>query len=122
MPSSSSSTTGRSRRRVCLLRQPSREDDYEGPRKYCHHRMVAPKWTAWTKANPGRRFYGCHYYDQDGGCGYFAWHDAKFGERVNTVIKELLDNIDKLYDENSELQRGNDGQSCLMSWLQCEVK
>ncbi|KAK4275694.1 hypothetical protein QN277_018733 [Acacia crassicarpa] len=63
------------------------------------------RWTAWTDGNPGRRFYGCPFYYQDGGCGYFAWHDNEFGERANTVIKELLDDIDKLYVENCSLRR-----------------
>ncbi|KAK4277114.1 hypothetical protein QN277_015163 [Acacia crassicarpa] len=110
MTSSSSSSTARCRRRVVLLQQPSREDDYEGPKRYCYHRMVASRWTAWTDGNPGRRFYGCPYYYQDEGCGFFAWHDNEFGERANTVIKELLDDIDKLYDENSFLRRAEHGQ------------
>ncbi|KAK4273661.1 hypothetical protein QN277_017007 [Acacia crassicarpa] len=110
MASSSSSSTARCRRRVVLLRQSSREDDYEPLRRYCYHRMVASRWTSWTDGNPGRRFYGCPYYYQDGGCGFFAWHDNEFGERANTVIKELLDNIDKLYDENFILRRAEHGQ------------
>ncbi|KAK4273848.1 hypothetical protein QN277_017163 [Acacia crassicarpa] len=110
MASSSSSSTARCRRRVVLLRQRSREDDYEPPRRYCYHRMVASRWTSWTEGNPGRRFYECPYYYQDGGCGFFAWHDEEFGERANTVIKELLDDIDKLYDENSVLRRADHGQ------------
>ncbi|XP_028802414.1 uncharacterized protein LOC114757506 [Neltuma alba] len=110
MASSSSSSTARYRRRVALLRQPSREDNYEPPMRYCHHGLVAPRWTAWTDNNPGRRFYGCPNYDQDGGCGYFSWHDGDFGERANIVIKELLDDIDRLYDESSKNQRGEHGR------------
>ncbi|KAK4258018.1 hypothetical protein QN277_007531 [Acacia crassicarpa] len=72
--------------------------------------MVASRWTAWTDGNPGRRFYGCPLYNQDGACGFFAWHDDEFGERANTVIKELLDDIDKLYDENCNLRRAKYGQ------------
>ncbi|KAK4261766.1 hypothetical protein QN277_004721 [Acacia crassicarpa] len=109
MASSSSSSAARCRRRVVLLRQPSREVEYEPPMRYCYHRMVASRWTAWTDGNPGWRFYGCPYYYQDGGCGFFAWHDDEFDERANTVIKELLDDIDKLYDENCLLRRVEHG-------------
>ncbi|KAK4268088.1 hypothetical protein QN277_024792 [Acacia crassicarpa] len=72
--------------------------------------MVAWRWTAWTDGNPGRRFYGCPLYNQDEACGFFAWHDNELGERANTVIKELLDDIDKLYDENCNLRRAKHGQ------------
>ncbi|KAK4253503.1 hypothetical protein QN277_010167 [Acacia crassicarpa] len=73
--------------------------------------MVASRWTVWANGNPGRRFYGCPYYYQDGGCRFFAWHDNEFGERANSVIKELLDDIDKLYDENCFLRRLEHGHS-----------
>ncbi|KAK4270794.1 hypothetical protein QN277_019564 [Acacia crassicarpa] len=105
MATSSSSSTARCTRRVVLLRQPSLEVEYEPLMRYCYHKMVASRWTAWTDGNLGQRFYGCPYYYQDGGCGFFAWHDDEFGERANSVIKELLDDIDKLYDENCRLRR-----------------
>ncbi|KAK4263860.1 hypothetical protein QN277_029220 [Acacia crassicarpa] len=107
--SSASSSSGRCRRRVVLLRQPSREEDYEPPRRYCNHRMVASRWMAWTDGNPGQRFYGCPLYNQDGTCGFFAWHDNEFGKRAKTMIKELLDDIDKLYDENCSLRIASHG-------------
>ncbi|KAK4270932.1 hypothetical protein QN277_019696 [Acacia crassicarpa] len=103
MASFASSLTRRCRQMVVLLRQPSHEEDYEPSRRYCHHRMVASRWTAWIDDNPGWRFYGCLLYNQDGACGFFAWHDNKFRKRANTVIKKLLDDIDKLYDENCNL-------------------
>lgn len=48
---------------------------------------------------------------QDGGCGFFAWHDGELGQRANTVINELLNDVDKLYEENKKLRRGNDHSS-----------
>ena len=53
--------------------------------------------------------YGC-YLLQDNNCDFFCWHDAKFDERPNTVINELLDDIDCLYDENVMLRRGGHGR------------
>ena len=38
-------------------------------------------------------------------CGFFDWHDNKFGLRENNVILELLDDIDQLYNENMMLRR-----------------
>ncbi|KAK4257249.1 hypothetical protein QN277_006862 [Acacia crassicarpa] len=110
MASSSTSTTGTNkkvRRKVGLVRRPSREEQYEGPVRYCHHNLLAPRWTSWSEGNPGRRFYGCPNYYEDGGCGYFEWHDGVFGQRENEVIKDLLNDIDKLYDENKQLKKGN---------------
>lgn len=37
-------------------------------------------------------------------CDYFEWHKPKFSVRENVVIKELLDDIDKLCEEKN---RGN---------------
>ncbi|KAK4270797.1 hypothetical protein QN277_019567 [Acacia crassicarpa] len=106
MQSDSTSTRGgkkKSRRKVVFLRRPSREEHYEGSIRYCHHNLLAPWWTSWSEGNPGRRFYGCQNYYQDGGCGLFEWHDGVFRDRENAVIKDLLTDIDKLYDENNQL-------------------
>ncbi|KAK4278225.1 hypothetical protein QN277_016099 [Acacia crassicarpa] len=107
---SSSTSTGRAeraRRKVVLLRRHSRKEQYEGPRRYCHHNLLAPRWISWSEGNPSRRFYGCRNYYQDGGCGYFEWHDGGFGARANEEIKELLNDIDNLYEENNHLRRGD---------------
>ena len=62
MASSSSSTSGVNKRRVKLIK-PSRENHYEGEPIMCNHMVVAPRWTSWSDDNPGRRFYGCRYYN-----------------------------------------------------------
>ena len=62
MTSSASSTTGVNKRRVKLVK-PSRENHYEGEPILCNHMVVAPRWTSWSDDNPGRRFYGCRYYN-----------------------------------------------------------
>ena len=62
MASSSSSTTGVNKKRVKLIK-PSRENHYEGEPIMCNHMVVAPRWTSWSDDNPGRRFYGCPYYN-----------------------------------------------------------
>ena len=43
---------------------------------------------------------------QVGEGGYFKWHEPKLGLSENVVIKELLNDIDKLFEEKN--QRGND--------------
>ena len=35
-----------------------------------------------------------------------------FGERENEVIKDLLNDIDKLYEENKQLRKGNACVKC----------
>ena len=58
-------------------------------------------------------------------CGFFTWHDGKFHSRPNSVILELLDDIDHLYDENSILKKvGDQGQRFLdeLEAIHVEVK
>ena len=33
--------------------------EYEGPTKFCHCHLKAPRWIAWTEKNVSRRFYSC---------------------------------------------------------------
>ena len=63
MAFSSSSSTEKAKRRIYLLRESSREVHYEGPMMYCKHGLKAHRWTSWTDVNPGRRFYGCRFYN-----------------------------------------------------------
>ena len=58
-------------------------------------------------------------------CGFFTWHDGKFHSRPNSVILELLDGIDHLYDENNILKKvGDQGQRFLdeLEAIHVEVK
>ncbi|XP_028770055.1 uncharacterized protein LOC114727520 [Neltuma alba] len=98
------------RRRISLVRQVKVETEYEGPKRFCHCGALAPRWTAWSEKNPGRRFYGCRKYNQGGGCGYFSWHDNEMGQRSIEVISELLSHIDSLYGENLRLKRRLEGE------------
>ncbi|KAK4254790.1 hypothetical protein QN277_007886 [Acacia crassicarpa] len=83
MATSSSSSAARCRRRVVLLRQPNCEVEYEPPMRYCYHRVVASRWTAWTDGNPGRRFYGYPYYYQV----------SKLNENVHVAESMMLKNL-----------------------------
>ena len=40
-------------------------------------------------------------------CSFFKWHGAAIEGRGNIVIKELLDVIDDLFDENEMLRQGS---------------
>ena len=69
------STTGKSRRRSHSgedyegrrrgrnNRRSNMEVDYGGQPRYYKYGVRAPHWTLWTDDNPGRRFYGCPYYE-----------------------------------------------------------
>ncbi|XP_028752016.1 uncharacterized protein LOC114711753 [Neltuma alba] len=123
MASSSSLTTGRSRRRVNLIRAPSHEDNYEGPTRYCHHRLVAPRWMAWTESNPGQRFYGCRHYYQDRGCGYFAWHDGRrLCNEVDAIHRELRKLKCRTHTRESEVRKAKNKLkiavvALMMTWV-----
>ena len=60
----SASSTNHKRNPGPRIRSQNREDDYEGPKRFCHCGVPAPRWTSWTNWNPGRRFFGCRYYYQ----------------------------------------------------------
>ncbi|GLT62062.1 hypothetical protein SLA2020_347270 [Shorea laevis] len=54
------------------------EWEYEGPLRTCKCGHFAPRWTCWTEANAGRRFFGC----------------PKYKEKVITVV---LTNLSKTF-------------------------
>ncbi|CAH9123294.1 unnamed protein product [Cuscuta epithymum] len=70
------------------------ERQNSGRVRYCKcrngngERVEARLWTSWTDKNPGRRFYGCSYYEKDG-CGFFEWHDDQLTDRTRHVINDL---------------------------------
>ncbi|XP_050211032.1 uncharacterized protein LOC126661249 [Mercurialis annua] len=56
----------------------------------CRCRKVASLKTAWTNANPGRRFLGCGRYGMTGACKFFAWVDDPADDQYRKVILGLL--------------------------------
>ncbi|CAH9099878.1 unnamed protein product [Cuscuta europaea] len=70
------------------------ETQYGGGVRFCKCRrrteipVKARLWTSWTDKNPGRRFYGCPHYENDG-CGFFEWHDEPLTNRAKHVINDL---------------------------------
>ena len=67
MATASSSSSSRTR---SYKRSPV-EYDYEGPRKYClcrvrGQRLEALRKTSWTDDNPGRRYFGCRFFNVSG--------------------------------------------------------
>ncbi|OMO62431.1 Zinc finger, GRF-type [Corchorus olitorius] len=52
--------------------------------------MMAPRWTSWTNANLGRRFYGCpNYKDRAKCCKFYLWHDPSLCDRGKEIVLEL---------------------------------
>ncbi|CDY42340.1 BnaC02g17170D [Brassica napus] len=46
----------------------------------CHCKCEAPIVRAWTRENPGRRFYGCRGFGVGNGhesCNFFRWYDVE---------------------------------------------
>ncbi|XP_050232993.1 uncharacterized protein LOC126681496 [Mercurialis annua] len=69
----------------------------------CHCNQPAVLKTAWTQANPGRRFFGCQHWHQSGGggCDYFDWFDKAMPNRTKSILLELLEKVDKNEMENN---------------------
>ncbi|KAK9293079.1 hypothetical protein L1049_021063 [Liquidambar formosana] len=63
----------------------------------CYCGVESPLNTAWTKDNPGRRFYGCAKFPTSN-CEFFHWHDEEFSARAKEVSWML-------YKENKELRK-----------------
>ncbi|XP_074570430.1 uncharacterized protein LOC141827046 [Curcuma longa] len=120
-PSSSSSSFARNLRRLflLLLRQESprlllrrtpklaplllrQESPLKMPKYYttntpkCRCGLLAKIITSWTADNPGRRFAICSLYENEGGCGFWAWIDDEICSRSTQVIPGLLRRINKL--------------------------
>ncbi|XP_062076278.1 uncharacterized protein LOC133781307 [Humulus lupulus] len=53
--------------------------------------------TAWTRSNPGRRFYGCSNYSasEQSGCGHFSWCESKLSNRSTNALHKLLARIEE---------------------------
>ncbi|XP_050219102.1 uncharacterized protein LOC126669631 [Mercurialis annua] len=61
----------------------------------CNCGQIAILKTAWTNANPGRRFLGCSRYGTMGACNYFAWFDDETCDHTRVVILGLLKKLRK---------------------------
>ncbi|XP_050221473.1 uncharacterized protein LOC126671727 [Mercurialis annua] len=66
----------------------------------CHCNQPAVLKTAWTPANPGRRFFGCHGYQSGGGCDYFYWYDQAMPNRTRSLLLGLLEKVETPEKEN----------------------
>nr|XP_027072181.1 uncharacterized protein LOC113696989 [Coffea arabica] len=55
----------------------------------CNCGVPARVKTSWTAENPGKRFYGCAYYEHNGGggCVYFKWYDTNSCERCDKLVR-----------------------------------
>ncbi|KAM7525704.1 hypothetical protein LguiA_015606 [Lonicera macranthoides] len=65
---------------------------YSGSCSYvtCFCGEVAPIRVSWTSRNPGRRFFGCKKYGNNG-CNFFQWVDKD--KTVEEEMKEVCDQI-----------------------------
>ncbi|KAK8523230.1 hypothetical protein V6N12_047758 [Hibiscus sabdariffa] len=57
----------------------------------CNCGIPAEMRTSWTKANPGRRFFGCpNFGKKTRKCHFFKWFDPEIDDRPRVVILGLL--------------------------------
>ncbi|GMI70554.1 hypothetical protein HRI_000724700 [Hibiscus trionum] len=80
-----------------------REFAYDGEEKKCDCKKLAPRQTAWSDLNSGRRYYGCPDFLR--GCKYFEWYDARIPDRAIDLLRKLRDNERFLAKENKSLRR-----------------
>ncbi|MED6133637.1 hypothetical protein PIB30_030032 [Stylosanthes scabra] len=66
---------------------------------FCHHGERAALRVSGTKENPGRRFWGCSYYEMRRHCGFFRWVDQELPEdeaeevRVRQLVEEDAEKV-----------------------------
>ncbi|XP_050203381.1 uncharacterized protein LOC126653517 [Mercurialis annua] len=83
------------------------------PHKRCLHDLVASVYTAYTKGNPGRRFYRCKLREYDD-CKFFEWIDPEVTGREKKVINKIFEKRDEL-EEALKLKTETEAK------LRCEV-
>ncbi|KAH7859807.1 hypothetical protein Vadar_005727 [Vaccinium darrowii] len=88
---------------------------------YCNHLGVLR--TSWTDSNPGRRFIGCHKWQEAHGCGFFVWFDPPMCERSKMVIPRLLRTLRRVEDEAKRAKKMERRFKTLLmvTWVLCAV-
>ncbi|KAL6555163.1 hypothetical protein OROGR_006421 [Orobanche gracilis] len=83
-------------------------------RVVCKCGVASPLVTSWSKENPGRRFYGCGRYEEDGRrkCTFFIWHDNEANARDKKLIAALLRKLDGMNKKISWVIR-----ICVVGWV-----
>ncbi|KAL0855196.1 hypothetical protein Bca101_060348 [Brassica carinata] len=83
-------------------------------KKSCHCGIKSSIRKAWTDKNPGRLFYGCDRYQEDG-CNFFEWYDD--GEVTGWPKRSLLEARDELRQKDREIRRLRDRVASLEAEL-----
>ncbi|XP_027164737.1 uncharacterized protein LOC113764894 [Coffea eugenioides] len=84
---------------------------YEGNEKYysgdnivrCYCQEQCRIVTAWTEANPSRRFHGCRNYGKRGACRFFLWYDPPIPQKMKNIMGALLRDLRSVERENAAL-------------------
>ncbi|CAL1382850.1 unnamed protein product [Linum trigynum] len=77
---------------------------------FCRCGLASDLKKSWTKANPGRRFYGCSKYGTDGACNFFRWHDPVVDEHMKFVVLNFHRRIREL--EKRQNGQGSKANGC----------
>ncbi|TYH59003.1 hypothetical protein ES332_D08G194100v1 [Gossypium tomentosum] len=81
-----------------------KEYAYDGPAVKCHCNKLAPRDASWSDLKPGRRFYGCSNFWDDG-CDLFKWYDGKMCDRATELLRQLRDSERNLLKDNLALRK-----------------
>ncbi|KAM6563529.1 hypothetical protein CsatB_023527 [Cannabis sativa] len=70
---------------------------------HCYCGDLAYVWTSSSRANPGRRFFGCPHYENDESraCDYFCWIDKSHVKRSTDATPGLRNQI-KILEEDKK--------------------
>ncbi|XVE90526.1 hypothetical protein DITRI_Ditri20bG0085000 [Diplodiscus trichospermus] len=60
---------------------------FGGEVAHCYCGRAAKLFVSRTSKNPGRKFWGCSYHENN--CDFFKWHDEWVNERTLMVLKEI---------------------------------
>ncbi|MED6112242.1 hypothetical protein PIB30_059902 [Stylosanthes scabra] len=77
-----------------MLSQTSRRSQSSSQRRpfLCEHGEPSVLRVSGTKDNPGRRFWGCRYYQVQDGCNFFCWADPpqEYGREEIAKLKKKV--------------------------------
>ncbi|KAL6494493.1 hypothetical protein OROGR_031293 [Orobanche gracilis] len=77
---------------------------------YCDCGVRSPILTSWTDDNPGRKFFGCGFYEVYGKkcCGFFQWYDDEdFLAAKDKVIARLVKKNEEMNENNEDVKEKN---------------
>ncbi|XP_058777881.1 uncharacterized protein At4g04775-like [Vicia villosa] len=91
-------------------------------RDECRCGLDAPLMTAWTDANPGRRFYGCGIFRDTKCANHFVWYDEEMTPRAKELISSLNEQLIIEKNKANEFKQKENELTMKMKFVKLQLK